>query len=212
MAFTPTMTTSATFRRDNQPDQPATARRRRAFTLLELLTLVAGLVIALGLMVSLARRVRSASAVDLTRTLLRRLDALMALYETRYQRLPAVAPFVTTGNADLDERALQAAAVANNRQVLAALRGELGVSQTPFSGLPDAIYDENTLRDAWGTPLVFMPAMHPAIGMAPQNRRFFLSAGPDRQFLTQEDNLYSYEEGRPTLAPSTRPADAGHSE
>jgi hypothetical protein len=62
-------------------------------------------------------------------------------------------------------------------------------------------------------PIVFMPAMNPAIGMAPQNRRFFFSAGPDRNFLTQEDNLYSYEEGGsslrrpPAMAPST-----GHAE
>ncbi len=73
------------------------------------------------------------------------------------------------------------------------------MSSDTFSGLPDSIYDEAALRDAWGTPIVFMPAMHPAIGMAPRNGRFFFSAGPDRRFLTQEDNLYSYEEAEVPL-------------
>jgi hypothetical protein len=31
--------------------------------------------------------------------------------------------------------------------------------------------------------------------MALGDRPFFVSAGPDRRFLTREDNLYSYEEG-----------------
>jgi hypothetical protein len=38
-----------------------------------------------------------------------------------------------------------------------------------------------------------MPAMHPAIGMAPENRYFLFSAGPDRRYLTRDDNLYSYD-------------------
>ena len=50
---------------------------------------------------------------------------------------------------------------------------------------------------------VFMAAMRVSplpyaagtvIGMAPRNAPFFVSAGPDRNFLTLEDNLYSYEE------------------
>jgi len=38
-----------------------------------------------------------------------------------------------------------------------------------------------------------MPAMHRQIGMAPGNEWFFFSAGPDRQYLTRDDNQYSYE-------------------
>ncbi len=74
------------------------------------------------------------------------------------------------------------------------MRGEAGVTPDTFGGLPDSIYNEATLRDPWGSPIVYMPAMHPLIGMAPDNRPFFFSAGPDRQYLTQDDNLYSYEE------------------
>jgi hypothetical protein len=161
-----------------------------------MLTTVAALVIVLGLMVSLARHVRDASAIDLTKDLLRRLDGLMDQYEAHYHRLPNVALFIDPKNLDPQESALQSAAAENNRQMLSALRPEFGGSNDAFNGLPEAIYDESTLRDAWGSPIVFMPALHPAIGMAPQNRRFFFSAGPDRLFLTQEDNLYSYEEGQ----------------
>jgi len=168
----------------------------RAFTLLEMLTTVAALVIVLGLMVSLARHVRTASAQDLTKDLLHRLDVLMDQYEQRHHQLPNIAAFIDPKHAaDPLESALQHAALENNRQMLMALRSEaVAGGSDAFGGLPDAVYDEDAIRDAWGTPIVYMPAMHPAFGMAPQNRRFFFSAGPDGRFLTQEDNLYSYEE------------------
>lgn len=179
-----------------------------------MLTTVAALVIVLGLMVSLARRVRNTSAAELTQDLLRRLDGLMVQYQTRYHRLPAIDPLIDPASAaDPDEQKLQRAALANNRELMAALRESSGSADQTFSGLSQAVYDESVLRDAWGTPIVYMSAMDPLIGTAPQNRRFFVSAGPDRQFLTQEDNLYSYEEGAAGLAaPPVPPPSTGHSE
>ena len=53
----------------------------------------------------------------------------------------------------------------------------------------------DTLVDAWGTPIVFMPAGALNVGISQQNRSFFLSAGPDRKFASVVDNLYSYERG-----------------
>ena len=70
------------------------------------------------------------------------------------------------------------------------MAGSAGV----LGDVPVSMYDETTLRDAWGSPIVFMPAKHPWVGTAPQDRFFFFSAGPDRRYLTQDDNLYSYEE------------------
>jgi prepilin-type N-terminal cleavage/methylation domain-containing protein len=174
--------------------------RRGGFTLLEMLTTAAALAIVLGLMVSLSRHVRNASAMEFTKSLLRQLDVLMSQYQADYHGLPQIAPLVA-GNADMpnteqNEHALQIAAVENNRQIVALLlRAEPAASAKAFTGLSDVVNDESVLRDAWGTPIVYMAGMHPAIGMAPQNRRFFFSAGPDRKFLTQDDNLYSYEEG-----------------
>src|SRR5439155_4475301 len=71
-----------------QPIAPSARRSRSttAFTLVEMLTTVAVLVIVLGLMVSLARDVRTRSAERLTKDLLRRLDVLVAQYRARSLR------------------------------------------------------------------------------------------------------------------------------
>ena len=206
----------------------ATAVRSRGFTLIEMLTVVAGLIIVLGLMVSLAWDVRRQSSERLTKDLLVKLDALMAQYVAHHKQLPQVSPLVETrtgvrvaargaaakqqvrsatrpAEEELpDEETLLAAAELNNRDFVRALRAEAGGQATGpspelFGPLSGPMYDEVTLRDAWGTPIVFMPAMHPAIGMALGNRSFFFSAGPDRTFRTLEDNLYSYEQGAPEV-------------
>jgi hypothetical protein len=178
-----------------------------------MLTTVAALVIVLGLMVSLSNGVRYASEVDLTKVRLRRLDALMAQYESRYNHLPNITPFLESSALEPKEESLKQAALVNNRQVMAALRQEAGASTDAGGGSTAGLYDETALLDAWGMPIVYMAAMHPAIGMAPQNRRFFFSAGPDRRFLTQEDNLYSYEEGNTApRPPAENVSGAGHSE
>src|SRR4051794_16030117 len=56
---------------------------RAAFTLIEVATTVAILIIVLGLMVSLARQVRKQAGMTLTKDLLRRLDAAMGQYAQR---------------------------------------------------------------------------------------------------------------------------------
>jgi prepilin-type N-terminal cleavage/methylation domain-containing protein len=174
-------------------------RRCRGYTLIEMLTTIAVLVIVLGLMVSLARRVRSQSARALTERVLLKLDDLMQQYVSRYHRLPIVPSFVPAEPVakgvwqPLDEPTLQRQALRNNRELLRALRSQTDLAGRAFSDLPISVYDEATLRDAWGTPIVFMPSFHPAIGMAPNDRYFFVSAGPDGHFLTRDDNLYSYE-------------------
>lgn len=165
--------------------------RRRAFTLIEMLTTVALLIIVLGLMVSLARYVRRRSAEELTRRILVNLHASMLEYSRQYgppSVPPPADPKLTT-----DELTLQHAALSNNRQVVQFLRARPELAAKAFRDLPLSIYDEALVRDAWGTPIVFMPTMHRQIGMAPNNDWFFFSAGPDRQYLTRDDNQYSYE-------------------
>ena len=158
-----------------------------------MLTTVAVLIIVLGLMVSLARYVRNAMAVEVTKDLLHRMDAMMQQYTARNGGVvPAVAPFLAPGPPP-DEAALRRAAEENNRSFVSLLRTAGLLSDESFGGLPQSIYNDSMLRDAWGSPLVFMPAMHPGIGMAPQDKPFFFSAGPDGKYLTPENNLYSYE-------------------
>lgn len=155
-----------------------------AFTLLEMLTTVAALVIVLGLMVSLARDVRNRSADQVTKDLLRKLDRLMQNYHDRYEgALPVTTPLIGEG-AVPEEQELARAAMRNNAEVARAFRGQADPAEPPA-----------TFFDAWGHPVVFMPRQHPAIGMAAGDRFFFFSPGPDGRFLTREDNLYSYEEG-----------------
>src|SRR3954467_15787665 len=69
-------------------------RPRPAYTIVEMLTTVAVLIIVLGVMVSMARHVRERAAVALTKDLLRQLDGVMAEYAGRHGgQLPAVSPF-----------------------------------------------------------------------------------------------------------------------
>jgi type II secretory pathway pseudopilin PulG len=185
---------------------------RRAFTLIEMLTTVAVLIIVLGLMVSLARYVRDQSANQVTADLLRQLDAAVRLYASHNNdQLPVVTLLIPDGAPVPDEQTLQYRARRNNEEFVRALKqyfahsrasgsatqpaeGSGAESGAEFGDLPISIYDEVTLRDVWGDPIVFMPHDNPAIGMASREHpSFFFSAGPDRKYLTRDDNLYSYE-------------------
>lgn len=165
-----------------------------------MLTTVAALVIVLGLMVSLARDVRARSADRLTADLLHRLDQLVAEYQARLPRkmplaerakYPIVRPLFDSRAPD--EAHLRENALANNRDLIRCLKSEMDLSAGRFSDLSIANFNEVNALDAWGSPIVYMPHQHPLIGMAAGDRSFFFSAGPDRKYLTRQDNLYSYE-------------------
>lgn len=170
---------------------------RRGFTLLELLTVVAGMVIVLGLMVSLARHVRGSSADALTSQLLAHLDRALREYLAKHPSATPALPLLLNDHEQPDEAALQLRAVENNRAwvrtLLRELRKQSIEDDFPIAQLPVWLYDERSLHDPWGTPVVLMPRGHPLLGMTAGDRAFFLSAGPDRRFLTRQDNLYSYE-------------------
>jgi hypothetical protein len=168
-----------------------------------MLTTVAVLVIVLGLMVSLARDVRNRSAERLTKDLLRRLDLLVAQYKARdlkgltdeeKKAYPVVHPLLGVEPIDIGDEARQREnALANNRELIRTLKTRVDLSGTAFSDLSIANYNEVNLLDAWGSPIVYMPHQHPLVGMAAGDQGFFFSAGPDRRYLTRQDNLYSYE-------------------
>ena len=176
-----------------------------AFTLIEMLTTVAVLVIVLGLMVSLARDVRTRSAERLTKDLLGRLDTLVGQYtrslpktlpEDQRRLYPIIRPLLdaeTTTKPSSDEIRLRDNAAANNRELVRTLKSQMDLASGAFSDLSIANYNEVNVLDAWGSPMVYMPHQHPLIGMAGGDRSFFFSAGPDRKYLTRQDNLYSYE-------------------
>src|SRR3954468_10712749 len=189
---------------------PSSFASRSAFTLIEMLTTVAILIIVLGLMVSLAREVRLRSAEQLTKELLLHLDDLTQSFKQRKGRLPNVEMLLPPNVLDADEAKVRATARINNEALVNELKGEIvrsGLLQHDrkngggFGDLPISLYDGRILADAWGNPIVFMPNQHPIIGMAPvrsgeeEQAYFFFSPGPDGRYLTREDNLYSYEQG-----------------
>jgi prepilin-type N-terminal cleavage/methylation domain-containing protein len=168
-----------------RPQRPSTG-----FTLVEMLATMAALLIVLGLMVGLARHVRSTSAKELTNDLLRRLDQAMA----RYVRLnddqpPNLPPFISGPDPVTDNAALARRAQLNN---IAAMRLLQEYHVIRLEELPVSYSDGLPVCDAWGSPIVFMPSMNPAVGMAAKGW-FFFSAGLDRKYTTKSDNLYSYE-------------------
>jgi len=162
-----------------------------AFTVLELLTAIALFVVVMGLMVSLARYVRSNSADQLTRAILIDLERDMAQYFTRFDAYPPA----TMPADEVDEKSLADAIDAANAQLATRLHQPQG----GFASDPGA--PGLSLRDAWGRAIGYLPGHHPLVGMAPQNRPFFFSAGPDGRYLTRQDNLYSYEQSHPGQSP-----------
>lgn len=163
----------------------------RGFTLIETAVTICVLVVVLGLAVSLARRVREDAAHRDTMELMAQLETLAGEFRAAHGRLPEV-PRMT--DPEVTEESMQRYATSNNEQFIQSIRAQQAdVSSAMGIDLPLSMYDQRSLRDAWGSPIVFMPAQHPAIGMAPQDHFFLFSAGPDRQYLTREDNLYSYE-------------------
>src|SRR3954468_4588387 len=89
--------------------------RRRGFTLLEMLTTVAVLIILLGLMVDLAGYVRNRSATDLARQVLSGLDEAMQRYLDAHKAYPEIPPFTKAPSLSDDEQTLFRNARLNNR-------------------------------------------------------------------------------------------------
>lgn len=174
--------------------------RRRGLALSELLLVVVTLTVLLGLVVSLARRVRRESAHALASRVLAELDQTLALYRQREATLPDVPPLLPVDGdwspfaARPTEEALAVRVLANNRGAVALLRpGTVEDAGSPAAAVGSLLYNGQTLRDPWGTPIAFMAGGSPLIGTAPGDAPFFFSAGPDGQFLTRDDNVYSYE-------------------
>src|SRR6478735_9290133 len=93
-------------------------RARRAFTLIEMLTTVAILIIVLGMMVSLAREVRRKSAEQLTKELLVQLDELTQSFKQRKGRLPNVPLIMPAADAKAEEAKVRAEARLNNEALV----------------------------------------------------------------------------------------------
>jgi hypothetical protein len=116
----------------------------------------------------------------------------MTMYIHQYGAIPVVPEFIEPEQTLPTETLLRRAAEQNDETFIRALKSA-GLLTGVFDDLSIAYYDEVRVRDAWGSPIVFMSHMHPAVGMTPKGW-FFFSAGPDRQYLTRDDNLDSYDQ------------------
>lgn len=183
------------------PARPHAFRRPRAFTLVEILLMAAVLWIVLGLLISLSHHVRSRSAAADTAALLWR----------AHKALPVATSLPPALN--LDDLSANSQLADHNRTLVQALRdtdpsprGDSDDSALAFwSRLPRSMYDGELLRDAWGTPIVLARGDDQRLGLPPARRDYCLSAGPDRNFLTREDNLFSFEQGQPPEALASPP-------
>lgn len=180
---------------------PASATRhsrrpaaRRGFGLLELATALAFLCILLGLSVSLARFVRATSAEQITRQVLRQLEQALNAHDAKGTLPPALPEDVRPPAAARSTEADWADFARRSNGVVATLAGV-----------------DEIVSDAWGHPIGYLDFEQDSIGMAPHGRPFCFSPGPDGRYLTQDDNLYSYEQLSP-LRPATSPAAGGHRE
>lgn len=175
----------------------AVPSRRRApgragFTLLELLTASAGLIVVLGLVVSLARYVRQNASLSAMREQMLALNAALAA-KGPPPGLPMFAEGMTAENEARSPEGMRALA----RQNAEAWSAHFGLSATASF-------------DPWGLPVVLINGAHPNLGMAPRFKPFFLSAGPDNRYFTLVDDLYSYDLAADS--PHSPPASGGHGE
>ena len=162
---------------------PEIRMRRKGFTLLEVLTVLAFLIILLGLMVSLARYVRTQSASQYTRHLLAELDQARRLYASAIDGTFLSPALIEGVPPHADEQQVAEYVTQTGAPYVSKLLEQLRPTQT-----------QAVVRDAWGNPVGYLPHQDARFGMALRNEPFFFSAGPDGKFLTRQDNLYSYEQ------------------
>jgi type II secretory pathway pseudopilin PulG len=169
--------------------------KNNGYTLVELFLTLAVLMIVLGLMINLSNRVRRESADKVTRQVLARLTVLMAEYQKQNDdQLPPTTPLIDLSHVT-NESTLQISARENSADFVRYLKlKSIASNKSSGDDMLVTSLNDSVLEDPWGSPIVFMPGQNPAIGMAPSDAFFFFSAGPDRQFLTREDNVYSYEQ------------------
>ena len=175
------------------------AHDRRGLALREMLLVIVLLTIAFGLMVSLARGVRSEAAHSLVQRVLLELEDALAAYNRDFAQYPAVHSLVPADHAGPlgpgDESWLRQRAIEQNRALVRALgvgAREDGANSL-LGGVSAMMFDGSALLDPWGGAIAFLPVGRSEFGTAAHNAPFFFSGGPDGRLLTRQDNVYSYE-------------------
>ena len=197
--------------------------RTAGFVLVEILLIAAVLWIAIGLLISLSRHVRSRSAESDTARMLWKAHLALSRAQSAQASTDGATGIVSSSTVaeasavgglpkplGLDELAIASPKTVrqtldgHNRVLVHALLQSMPDdeandprSQVAWARLSRSMFDGQTLRDAWGTPVVLARGDDQRLGLAPGRRDYCLSAGPDRNFLTRDDNLYSFEQDQP---------------
>ncbi len=170
---------------------------RRGLASADVLVVVAIIGLLLGVATSLARQaredVRHGRVIDVFRTL----EAARLGYADAFGANPDIPAFLPPGTEQLSEEELglevmTARSVRNNVVAVERLLPYV-VDLDPLRRLPTLRFDGQRLLDPWGQPIVYDAGGTGLLGTARNDSPFFLSAGPDRDYRTRGDNLYSYE-------------------
>jgi len=192
------------------------------FSLIEMLIVIALVVVLAGLTVVVGRGVVAKAKVDQCRQLLLTLDATLTEYQADKGAIP---PFVRraylppTGQGTADRRTWREVAVYIEQvKGYAGIDKQLGTIDASFLVKREQIYKDlagypyagqvaadprPSVRDPWGMEILYI---HPSednedsfrlFGTPLNERPYFMSAGPDGEYETLEDNLYSYEVKKP---------------
>lgn len=146
----------------------------RGLTVLELCAFVSVVAVMLSGMVSLARHLKSRGAEELTRE---RMEQIVQRARSLWNDPEVVEPI----GQSMSESNLLTWATRSSSKLSAAL------AKTDPSVRPELFFD------AWGTPIGLVAGGGRLLGIPPDDSPFLISAGPDRQFLSLGDNLYSYD-------------------
>lgn len=198
------------------------AGSRPAFSLIEMM-IVIGLVVLLAVItVVVGRSVVGKAKVDQCRQVLQTLDATLTEYQAERGGIP---PFQV--RAYMPPSGIGASEARVRREIavyLEQVQGFTGIDKqlatidssflvkrqqiyTDLAGYPYAgrvsSDDRASVRDPWGMEILYI---HPteenekafeAFGKPLNERPYFMSAGPDGEYETLDDNIYSYEVDKP---------------
>jgi len=200
------------------------SRRRamRAFSLIEMLIVIGLVVLLASLTVVVGRSVIAKSKIDQCRQLLSTLDATLTEYQAERGGIPPfvirayIPPSGLTSNAGKTRR--EVAAYLEQVKGFPGIDKQLGTIDSSFLVQRQQIFTDlagyqyagtvavdarPSVRDPWGMEILYI---HPnaqndvafkTLGKPVNERPYFMSAGPDEEYETLEDNVYSYEVVKP---------------
>lgn len=168
------------------PQRGRSHRRAMAgFSLMEILVAVLIISLLAGIGTVTAMRMRGAGEERQTRVILQ--AALNASLEYQAQLGDTVEVDLSASDSSIKQFVREVIQVPEARQVLITLDQHLVWDDD----------DPESIRDAWDNPLEYREQVgdsgNDSLNLPAHHRPYFASAGPDGDFATTQDNLYSFD-------------------